>query len=750
MNIVTFTKLSTCCKDSISFTAKYLATVIAVFVTHHTVSQELGTRPEELLITATRLPRTIENIAGTVFVISAETIEYELVDDLDDIARYQPGVTLDTSNRGGNLGFRIRGIGGNRVLTVIDGIRSSDIYAAGPSAYGKDSFETDNLKSIEIVRGPASVLYGADAMGGAVLLNSKEPKDYVSATNERYFKVRSSVAEADKQSKLGFTGANQWDSVGAVLEYTHRNFEEQDVGGRGFLNPQDGDSDALHLKKIWDLAENQSLSFSFDGYTEDVATVLVTDLSASTISSRGRDKTDRIAFGTDYRWTAGTAFADEMQLALRIQESDGLQHTNQERTSFSFLDPSDPSTYRCTGAIRDTDFEFNQKTLALNLNLWKTISSGDVNHAIAYGMNFDETDTERPRNRCEQSRVTGESTCQIAAYPFAPTENFPNKTFPDSNTKRFGIYIQDEITLGDTGLTLIPGLRYDRYDVDPKQDGLIDAVSIIENFGGFAISEVSETASSLSLGAIYDVSEQVSLFAQYAEGYRPPNFDESNQAFINLGFGYATIPNPNLEAESSKGLEIGLRASLGDMFLSLVTFRNRYDDFIESTFSGEQGGISFFQDRNVGSVEISGAEVSSDFYLSDRWQLRRSLAYIKGDNETADTPLDSVDPLTAVIGLRYENPARVWGGEFLVRAADEKDRVSSTTVVTADSYATTDLIAYYNINDSATLRVGAFNLFDEEYARWTNLRGHPETNTSAIERAFQSGRNLRLALSYEF
>ena len=71
-------------------------------------------------------------------------------------------------------------------------------------------------------------------------------------------------------------------------------------------------------------------------------------------------------------------------------------------------------------------------------------------------MNFDETDTERPRNRCEQSRVTGESTCQIAAYPFAPTENFPNKTFPDSNTKRFGIYIQDEITLGDTGLTLIP------------------------------------------------------------------------------------------------------------------------------------------------------------------------------------------------------------------------------------------------------------------------------------------------------
>ena len=53
-----------------------------------------------------------------------------------------------------------------------------------------------------------------------------------------------------------------------------------------------------------------------------------------------------------------------------------------------------------------------------------------------------------------------------------------------------------------------------------------------------------------------------SMFGQYAEGYRPPNFAEANQSFVNLGYRYATVPNPELSAENSKGLEFGLRAEL--------------------------------------------------------------------------------------------------------------------------------------------------------------------------------------------
>jgi len=318
MDIVAISLLRARRRNTLSFVSNCTIVLTALFAASYSVAQETGRRVEELVITATRLPRTIENIAGTVSIIPAETIEYELVNDLDDIVRYQPGLTLDTASRGGNLGFRIRGIGGNRVLTVLDGIRSSDIYSAGPSAYGKDSFETDNLKSIEIVRGPASVLYGADAMGGAVLLNSKDPQDYLSNSDDSYLKVRSSVADADRQSKLGFTAADQWGALGGLIEFTHRNFSEQEVNGPGSLNPQDGNSDALHLKAVWDIAENKALTLSVDGYSEEVDTVLESDLSAPVSSSLGRDSTERIGRGVEYRLRGVIQLAAKMLLFLGL------------------------------------------------------------------------------------------------------------------------------------------------------------------------------------------------------------------------------------------------------------------------------------------------------------------------------------------------------------------------------------------------------------------------------------------------
>ena len=136
-----------------------LSALVAIAFTCSAGAQNLQ-RIEELTITATRQDRTIQNVAGTISLVTIENIEKEMVDDLDDVVRYQPGVSMGNNSRGGNQGFTIRGIGGNRVLHVIDGVRSSDIYYGN----GKDTFEMDNLQGIQIIRGPASVLYGADAM----------------------------------------------------------------------------------------------------------------------------------------------------------------------------------------------------------------------------------------------------------------------------------------------------------------------------------------------------------------------------------------------------------------------------------------------------------------------------------------------------------------------------------------------------------------------------------------------------------
>ncbi len=710
--------------------------------------QQHSGRLEEVLVNATRLPRMIEDIAGTVSLVSAEDIERELAEDLDDLVRFQPGVSIRTARRGGNEGFSIRGIGGNRVLTVIDGVRSNDIYHAGPATYGRDSIDTDTIKTVELIRGPASVLYGADAIGGAVIVTTKEPGDYLQG-GRAAFNFRASAADADDQDRGGFTGAFQFGDVGLLAQYTHRNFAEQQVNGPGSLNPQDGDSDSLLVQLFWDVAPDQRLRFSMDNFVEETETQLDSEIGRSVSGSWGLDETERLRIGMRYEWQAGLAMFDDLELDLNQQTTDATQYTEQTRTSFSFINPRDPRTFRGTTALRRSNFEFNQEIFALNLNLRKTVATDSVTHSLAYGANLEETDTQRPRNRCEEALDSGRTSCRISAYPFAPPEVFPNKTIPDTATKRSGLYLQDEIVFGESGFSLIPGARYDRYEMKAVPDPLLDGTGQVSGYG-FPVESIDESAVSLSLGVLYDFNEVWSVFGQYAQGYRPPNFAEANQSFVNLGFQYATVPNPDLSAENSEGLEVGFRASLENAFLSVAVYDNRYTNFIESAFAGVRGPISLFQNRNIGKVETRGVEFNAQIFLNERWQARTALAYARGDNLSESTPLDSVDPLTAVAGLRYDAASGRWGGELLLTAVGKKDRVSTPEHATADSHNVVDLLGNYNFSDSARLRFGVFNVFDESYARWINISSLNAESTTAIANAHQPGTNFRMSLHIDW
>ena len=724
-----------------------LAAIFGIALAAPAAGQESNDQLEELIVNATRLPRTIEDIAGTVSVMTADDMEREVAQDLDDLVRFLPGVSISTATRGGHEGFSIRGIGGNRVLTVLDGIRSNDIYHAGPSSYGRDNLDTDNIKTVELIRGPASALYGADAIGGAVILTSKAPGDYLEG-DRAAFNLRASAADADEQYRGGFTAASQFGDVGLLAQYTHRQFAEREVNGPGSLNPQDGRSDSLLLQLHWEVSPGQQLGFSMDNFVDEIETQLDSEIGRSVSSSLGLDDTERLRVGMRYEWQAGLALFDDVELDLNQQDTDTTQYTEQTRTSYSFINPRDPRTYRGASARRESTFDFDQQTSALNLNLRKTVTAGALTHSLAYGANLEETDTQRPRNRCDEELATGRTTCRISAYPFAPPEVFPNKTIPDTSTTRSGIYLQDEIVLGEAGLTLIPGARYDRYRMKAMPDPSLDGTGQVSGYG-FPVESIDEGAVSLSLGVLYGINATWSMFGQYAEGYRPPNFAEANQSFVNLGYRYATVPNPELSAENSKGLEFGLRASFPNAFLRVAAYRNRYTNFIESAFAGTRGSISLFQNRNIGEVTVRGAEFNARFFLNEQWQARTALAYAGGDNLSASTPLDSVDPLTLVAGLRFDAPSGRWGGELLLTAVGKKDRVSTPERVTADSYRVVDVVGNYDFSESVRLRFGVFNVFDELYARWINISSLNAESTSLIEDAHQSGMNFRVGLQID-
>ncbi|MCW9018176.1 MAG: TonB-dependent receptor, partial [Kangiellaceae bacterium] len=598
-----------------------------------------------MIITATRLPREAEDIAGTVTKIESEELEKQLAEDFDDVIRYQPGLSMRRVARGGNQGFTIRGMSGKRVLMLLDGVKSSDIYPAGSASYGNENYELEDIKSFEIIRGPASALYGSDALGGVVLMKSKDPIDYIENDGEVYTRLNVSTADANELKKFGFTLAGTNNKLQYMMQVNRRDFAEQEVNGEGSLSPQDGNSTGALFKLVYQVNDANKWSFVVDNFKQEIDYNL-TDPSAPELPYLGLDDGDRTRFSISHDWDGDTAFADRIESKFYAQTGDALQHTSQMRnTSYSF----DYAPFgNNTATLRVSDFEFNQEVTGFATTIYKTIESGSTQHSMVYGVTYDVVETERPRNRCETDTATQAISCNVRAYPMAPAEEFPNKTFPDTETTRIGIFFQDEIVLGESGFTLIPGMRFDKFEMDAKDTVLQNLADL-----GFQIESTDESEVSKNLGLIYDLGETSSLFFQYAEGFRAPSYDEANQAYVNLAYGYGTVPNPDLKPETSKGYEIGYKSRIGKNFIALAFYNNDFEDFISSNFIGVQNGVNLFQDSNVGEVNIYGAEFTGIWTLNDSWKIRSSIAYSKGKDETTNTDLNEIDPLSAVVGASY-------------------------------------------------------------------------------------------------
>ena len=120
------------------------------------------------------------------------------------------------------------------------------------------------------------------------------------------------------------------------------------------------------------------------------------------------------------------------------------------------------------------------------------------------------------------------------------------------------------------------------------------------------------------------------------------------------------------------------------------------------------------------------------------------------DKETSQH-IDSVDPVNLVNSLRYDSAAGNWGGELFWTVVSDKTKVSSESVTEAEGYQVLDIVADLRVGESLFLRVGVFNVFDEEYARWQSIQGlNKVTAADTILNNYQPGTNLRLGINANF
>lgn len=693
---------------------------------------------DRVQVTATRTERAVSDVAATVDVIDREQLDRQLVHDIGDLVRYEPGISVTRSAaRFGLGGFRIRGLDGNRVLIQTDGIAMPRSFDIGSFASANRDFtDLETLKRVEIVRGPASSLYGSDALGGVVAFVTKDPADYLEDGKDSYVGLKFGY-DGDWQGLLGGVttafGGERWSGM---VNANHR--QGQEAGNKGRVrsldntrtapNPQDRDGRSVLSKLVYAPDASQRFRLTVEGNEDVTDTDVYSAIDHTTttgMKAHDRQTRARVSFAHEMD-ALDAAFADSLRWQLYRQDSETTQVTDEDRANRSH---------------RHREFNFDQRVYGAQAQFEKGFATGAAGHALTWG--FDGAWTEIRQKR-DGYQVLANGSTSTTILPDA----FPVRDFPISRTTELGLYAQDEIRLAGGSVSLVPGMRVDHYRLSPEADAIFS-----QDNPGVALASLRKTSVSPKLGMVWRFDGQWSLFAGYARGFRSPPYNDVNLGFTNVMFGYTAIPNPDLKPETSNGLELGLRYLAPAAYVSLSGYWNDYRDFIESQrYVGTNAqGLMVFQSQNIADARIHGAELKAGVDFGELspalagWALRGAAAWSRGRNRTENLPLDSVDPLRGTLGLMYDRDG--WGMELAGTFARRKDRLANGSAWHPGGYGVLDLMAHWAFAPGATVNVGVFNLADRNYIDASALISTLAASSTVLDRYSNPGRTLSASLS---
>lgn len=652
---------------------------------------------EPVVVTADRNAQTLDKAAPNVSVIGRKTLNQASAQNLDDIVMYEFGVSVPSdNNRRGHAGINIRGIDGNRILMMVDGVRIPESYAGGGSngaISGRDMVESDTLKQVDIVKGPYSALYGSDALGGVVNMVTLSPSDFVDAGKRGYFGLKHSYRGRDRSHGVTATVAGFHENAEGLLMLTRRQGHETENMGsdtsystaRTATNPQK--NNAYNILAKGNIGnERHRLETLYEQYYHANDTVLANGLGSqsrgpvtiATSESNARDRIRRQRIEAGYRYTGEG----------RLKEANLTAYQQKLRTEDDAVDASITrmGTRQLGNSTRYSDYGFNQTIRGLNgRSVWEF--DGAVKQTVVAGAEYKHTETARPRDSLTVDNLTGAVSKVYAG------STYPNKTFPDSKRKTFSVYAQDSLTFGN-GIVLTPALRYEK----DKLNTSTDQAYLNANPSGTA-TRFSDSAFTPSLRLSVPMGEQFTSFATYSQGFRTPPFDSATMAFANTTYGYAVIPNANLKSERSNSFELGMKFKNERTRAQVTAFYNRYRNFIDRTEVGTAsiGGrpIIQYQYQNLDHVKTYGAEASAAYKFLPGWQVSGSIAWMRGKQQDG-TPLDSAYPLNGVLGVDYAQEK--WGA--IPNCAGRKNTAASAATAFSKRRATA-----YGMSERGTSRL---------------------------------------------
>jgi hemoglobin/transferrin/lactoferrin receptor protein len=680
---------------------------------------------------------------------TAEEIRQNEIADLGDISStVDPAVEFVRTRPGASGGLFIRGLGGARIATMVDGIplpflenaaRSSAQSPTTTTGDSTDSVDFSSLSAMDVLKGADSSRLGSGGLAGGLSLRTLEPEDLIGDGRDWGGVAKTTYDSSDRSIGGSLAVAKKIENTSVLFQGAYKKGHETDNQGvidstgltRTEANPADYKQHNLLLKARQDIEGGHRIGVTAERFRRDVDTNLKTiqGTGSGTIgvyqSDYVGDETtarDRVSLEYSYEAPESAGWVDTASLIAywqRLEKGAGSTGTRLRTAGAS----------AGTSYLYDRDNSLEESSFGLTGETVSKFNYAGSSHELRFGGNV---------------ALFGAESFLSAI----PTTTASQSDMPDVDGIRLGLFAEDKITINDGPLSITPGIRFDLYDYNTE---LTDDFANNTGYPTFGLPDDSNgNAFSPKLLAEYQVNQELSLFAQWSMAYRAPTISELYVNFTN-GTQYTVIGNPDLEPETANGFEVGAEYSGAGLDGRLTVFHNKYKNFIE-VYNPNIFGANDQSWRNVANVDISGFELSARKELAHGFSVQGSLAYAYGKNTDTDELIRTVAPLKAIASVAYA--AETWGADLSgVFSAGVRDDKNADTF-DAPGYGVFNLSGWWEPEQFKGMRLqaGVYNIFDRKYWNGIAVRDVDPTSTSyqPVDYYSEPGRTFKISLTQKF
>ena len=741
-------------KKTKTMTSKILLAIVASAFSMCVYAQNEGANDiidlQEVTISANRFAEPRADVPNQIESITAKEIQFQNTQNTADLLERTGQVMAQRSQAGGGSPI-LRGFEANKVLIVVDGVRMNNAIFRGGHLQNVLRIDQSMLDRAEIVFGPGSVVYGSDALGGAMCFYSKKPmlalpEQNINLKGNAF--VRYGSANQEKTGHIDFNIGGK--KFGSLSSFTFSDFGDMRQGGSDnpFSDYPDQFLRTVYVERINDkdsvmvnkdpLIQKQSgykqydllQKFSFR-QSENVSHTLNLQYSTTSdvprydrlveVGGNGIPKSAEWYYGPESRLLAayhldlsnGTSFYDKLQLVA------AYQNIGESRNS------------RKLNNLKRKSQSENVQVMSLNIDIAKQLNS---KNELTYGV-------EATHNIVESTAtftniVTNEETPADTRYADG-----------GSNTNSLAAYATDRFEVSDK-FVVSGGLRYSYNTLLSKFKS--------QEFFAFPFEQAEQKSGALSgnLGIVYKPSSKIWFSLLGSTGYRTPNVDDLSKVFESTG-DVLIVPNPDLKPEYAKNIEAGISWKPSSFFQielngfytlldnALGTAAFKYNNQDSILYDGDLAAV--YATQNLGSAKILGGYVGVLAPFGKGFSLYAKLNYTKGTvvTDTTDSPLDHIPPMFGRLGLQYQKnkvQAEVWAAYSAAKMLADyniggEDNLPSATPDGMPAWLTLNLRGSYQINKNFAVQAGVENLLDTNYRVFASGISSPGRNISVTLRA---------------